>query len=126
MVENKALLKMALRGIAMMHPDDDRWQRLEAASLKQTDEASLRGPVALKEWVVVDQLEQLAAIPTLVVRGANDQFLSTPTVCKHITDNLPDAHYIEIEGATHSPNIETPDEWVKLLKSHLARATGAT
>lgn len=119
MVADKNLLKMALRGIAMMHPDDERWKRLEAASLKQADEASLRGPTALKEWVVVDRLHELAGIPTLVARGAGDQFIATKEVCMKIVENLPGAQYVEIPGATHSPNVEAPDAWVAVLRQHL-------
>jgi pimeloyl-ACP methyl ester carboxylesterase len=120
MVADKNLLKMALRGIAMLHPDDDNWKRLEAASLKQLDEASVRGPVALKEWAVVDRLPELAAIPTLIARGIGDEYLSTKAVCQSILNQLPDAEYVEIPGATHSPNVETPDVWVALLTDHLA------
>lgn len=122
MVENKEVLKMALRGVAMLHPVNEAWQRLEAASLKQRDEASLRGPAALQAWVVVDRLHELAGIPTLVVRGAQDQYLSTQAVCQRILDHLPGARYVEIAAASHSPNVEAPDEWVALLREHLARA----
>jgi pimeloyl-ACP methyl ester carboxylesterase len=122
MVADKSILKMALRGIAMLHPDDDYWKRLEAASLKQADEASLRGPAALMAWVVVDRLSELEGIPTLVARGAGDQFIATEAVCRKITDNLPGATYAEIAAATHSPNVEAPDAWVALLKDHLATA----
>jgi pimeloyl-ACP methyl ester carboxylesterase len=120
MIANKDLLKMALRAIAIKHPDDANWKRLEAASLQQKDEASLRGPAALVEWAVADRLHELAGIPTLIVRGAEDQFISTKAVCQNILDNLPGARYVEIPGASHSANIETPDAWVAVLRDHLA------
>lgn len=120
MVANKDQLKLALRATAINHPDDDNWKRLEATSLKQRDEASLRGPAALQAWAVADRLGELTGIPTLVVRGAEDQFLSTRAVCQHILDNLPGARYLEIPGASHSPNVETPDAWVAALREHLA------
>jgi 3-oxoadipate enol-lactonase len=120
MLANKELLKMALRAIAIKHPDNANWKRLEAASLRQKDEASLRSPAALMSWAVADRLHLLAGIPTLVVRGAEDQFISTKAVCRNILDNLPGARYIEIPGASHSANIETPDAWVAVLREHLA------
>lgn len=123
MVENKELLKMALRGVAMKHPDDENWQRLVEASLKQHDEASLRGVRAVRDWVVVDKLGVLAHIPTLVVRGALDTYLSTEAVAMKIVENLPGAKYQVIENASHSPNVEAPDEWVALLRDHLRLAT---
>ncbi len=120
MVANKEQLKLALRATAIHHPDDDNWKRLEAASLKQKDEASLRGPAALQAWAVADRLGELAGISTVIVRGADDQFLSTHAVCWAILDNLPGARYLEIPGASHSPNVETPDAWVAALLEHLA------
>lgn len=122
LADDRKLLKMALRGIAAMHPDDDNWKRLEAASLKQSDDASRRGPAALMEWVVVNDLPKLGHIPTLVARGTGDAFLSTAEVCQPIVDRIPGAKYVEIDGATHSPNVETPDVWMKLLYEHLDRA----
>jgi pimeloyl-ACP methyl ester carboxylesterase len=119
LVTNKALLKMALRGVAALHPEDDAWRRLEEASLKQRDEASLRGPVALKTWAVVDRLPELAGIPTLVVRGAGDVYLSTEEVAMKTVNGIPGARYEVIAAATHSPNVEAPDAWVTLLRGHL-------
>ena len=120
MIANKDLLKMALRAIAIKHPDNADWKRLEAASLQQKDEASLRSPTALMVWAVADRLHELAGISTLVVRGAEDQFISTKDVCQNILDNLPGSRYIEIPGASHSANVETPDAWVTVLSEHLA------
>ena len=72
---------------------------------------------------MADRLHELASIPTLVVRGAQDQYLSTQAVCQEILDRLPDARYVELPGASHSPNVETPDAWVALLREHLARVS---
>lgn len=121
MIADKTLLKMALRGIAMLHPENDNWKRLEVASLKQSDEASVRGPVALKQWNVVDRLSELEGIPTTVARGVGDEYLSTQAVCQRIVDNLPGAQYVEIPDSTHSPNVENPDAWVAVLQKHLTR-----
>jgi pimeloyl-ACP methyl ester carboxylesterase len=119
MVANKEILKAALRGVAALHPDNDAWKRLEAASLKQRDEASLRGAAALKAWAVVDRLPKLAGIPTTVARGAGDQYLSTEAVAMKIVSAIPGAKYEVIPAATHSPNVENPDAWIAVLKAHL-------
>lgn len=119
MVDDKSILKQALRGIAAMHPDDENWKRIEAASLKQQDIATLHAPEALKDWQVADCLGDLAHIPTTVVRGAGDAYITTKAVCDPILENLPGSTYIEIENATHSPNIEAPDTWVRVLRDHL-------
>ncbi|NDJ87473.1 MAG: alpha/beta hydrolase [Chloroflexi bacterium] len=122
MVADKSLMKMALRGIAAFHPENEAWDRLVAASLKQKDEASLRGIPALQGWVIVDRLNELAGIPTLVVRGEGDSYLATEAVAMKIVENLPGAGYATIPGASHSPNVETPDAFVAILREHLANA----
>jgi len=121
MIANKDLLKAALRGVAALHPENDAWKRLEAGSLKQRDEASLRGVTALKSWVVVDRLPVLAGIPTLVARGSGDLYLSTENVAMKAVNAIPGARYEVLPNATHSPNVETPDAWVALLRHHLDR-----
>jgi pimeloyl-ACP methyl ester carboxylesterase len=36
-----------------------------------------------------------------------------------IVEGVPGARLVEVAEATHSPNIERPDEWVALLRAHL-------
>ena len=122
LANDRQALKSILRGVTAMHPEDDNWHRLGAASLKQTDAATWRLPGALREWSVVDRLPLLGHIPTLVVRGTGDTYLSTPQVCQTIVDRIPGVRFIEIDGATHSPNVETPDIWADILYEHLERA----
>jgi 3-oxoadipate enol-lactonase len=122
LADDRQVLKTVLRGVAAMHPEDDNWRRLEAASLKQTDAATWRLPAALNEWSVVDRLPLLGHIPALVVRGTGDTYLSTPQVCQTIVDRIPGVRFVEIDGATHSPNVETPDSWMEILYEHLERA----
>lgn len=72
LVENKALLKMALRAIAAKHPAEG-WDVLEAASMKQTDAAHYRNVAALKPFNVAARLGELAGVPALVLRGARPE-----------------------------------------------------
>ncbi len=120
LVENKALLKMALRATASAHPEDG-WAFFEAASLLQTDAASLRSPQALFAWNVYDRLGGLAGIPTTVSRGAGDVIVPESVVMDSV-NGIPGAKYEVFEGATHSPNIETPDAFAASLRRHLDAA----
>lgn len=120
MVDNKAVLKMALRMTAAKHPDAG-WNVFEEASLKQTDDASLRSPVALKQWNVAARLGELAGVPTFITRGDGDIIVPEAVVMASV-HGIPGANYEIIPGATHSPNVEMPDAWVALLKRHLATA----
>lgn len=122
MVTDKNILRAALHGIAALHPVDDNWKRLEAASLKQRDDASVRGPAALMAWRIVDWLPTLAGIPTTVARGAGDAYISTEDVAMSVVNAIPGAKYEVIPNATHSPNVENPEAWVALLRRHLEAA----
>ncbi|MBE2194465.1 MAG: alpha/beta hydrolase [Anaerolinea sp.] len=117
LVANKAMLKMALRAVAMKHPQKG-WDYLETESLKQTDAASLRTPQALYAFNVAARLGELGTIPTLITRGVGDMVVPEAIVM-HSVKGIPGAHYVQIADATHSPNVETPDEWVRLLRQHV-------
>lgn len=120
MVENKAILKMALRMTAANHPDEG-WDVLETASLRQQDDASYRTPIALKMWAVDQRLGELDGIPTTVARGVHDSIIPEAVVLAS-AQGIPHAHYEVLHGATHSPNVETPDAFVEVLRAHLDRA----
>ncbi|MFN7209727.1 MAG: alpha/beta fold hydrolase [Aggregatilineales bacterium] len=120
MVQNKAILKAALRMTAANHPDAG-WDVLENAALRQQDAASYRTPVALKQWAVAARLRELEGIPTTVARGINDSIIPEAVVLAS-AQGIPHARYEVIQGATHSPNVEVPDAFVALLRVHLERA----
>lgn len=120
LVENKAILKMALRATASTHPDEG-WEFFEAASMLQTDAASLRSPQALFAWNVYARLGSLAGIPTTISRGAGDVIVPESVVMDSV-NGIPGAKYEVFQGATHSPNIETPDAFAVSLLHHLHSA----
>ncbi|PJF36954.1 MAG: alpha/beta hydrolase [Candidatus Thermofonsia Clade 1 bacterium] len=121
MVENKAILKAALRMTAANHPEAG-WEVLESAGLRQQDAASYRTPIALKQWAVASRLRELDGIPTTVARGVHDSVIPESVVLAS-AQGIPHARYEVIEGATHSPNVEVPDAFVALLRAHLERAS---
>lgn len=116
LVENKAILKMALRATASAHPDEG-WSFFEEASMQQSDAASLRSPAALKQWNVHARLGELAGIPTVVARGEGDIIVPEPVVMDS-ANGIPGAKYETFAGATHSPNIEVPDAFAASLMRH--------
>ncbi|GAB4554478.1 MAG: alpha/beta fold hydrolase [Anaerolineae bacterium] len=120
LVDNKALLKAALRMTAQKHPDEG-WSALEAASMQQTDAASYRTPVALKQWNVAARLGEIGGIPTTIARGEGDTVVPESVVMDSV-NGIPNAVYSVFAGATHSPNVEIPDQFVASLVAHLARA----
>jgi pimeloyl-ACP methyl ester carboxylesterase len=68
----------------------------------------------------VDLWEPLARIPcpTLVVRGAESDILSTE-VAKKMTERLPDGRLVEIPGAGHTVPADRPDDFVRHVRAFL-------
>jgi pimeloyl-ACP methyl ester carboxylesterase len=116
---DRAFLRTALRAVAANVPEAE-WPYFAEASMKQSDEAYIQSGPALLGWNVAARLGELAGLPTLVVRGAADPLIP-PTVAAMIVEGVPGARLVEVAEATHSPNIERPDEWVALLRAHLEK-----
>jgi pimeloyl-ACP methyl ester carboxylesterase len=73
----------------------------------------------------LDQRVQAAAIPLLVIFGAEDQFYDDPSEAAHAYDNVQGARIELIEGAGHSPNMEKPGETARLILGFAAGARAA-
>jgi 3-oxoadipate enol-lactonase len=57
-------------------------------------------------------------VPTLIIVGSEDFFTPLP-VARLMSDNIPGAQLVCIEGAGHLPNMEVPDEFNRALDSFL-------
>jgi pimeloyl-ACP methyl ester carboxylesterase len=69
---------------------------------------------------VVDRLGELAGIPVTVLVGANDAPLLEPSRVMH--DAIPGSELVVIPDTGHTPQEERPDEWLRAIEEHLARA----
>lgn len=67
--------------------------------------ASMDQPQAFDPWVL---FQAFAAIPLLVLRGANSDLLSPETVAK-MRAAKPDMRFAEIPGRGHAPLLDEPD-----------------
>jgi pimeloyl-ACP methyl ester carboxylesterase len=78
--------------------------------------AALRGRAERPDYA--DSLT-LAAVPALVVVGADDSF--TPVSdAEHLHTQLPEATLAGVQGAAHLPNLERPAEFNTILRDFLA------
>lgn len=59
-------------------------------------------------------------VPALVVVGTEDFFTPVP-VAKLMSDNIPGAQLVVIEGAGHLPNMESPEEFNRQLEGFLKK-----
>jgi pimeloyl-ACP methyl ester carboxylesterase len=66
---------------------------------------------------------QAAAIPLLVIFGAQDQFYDDPREAANAYDSVSGARIEIIDGAGHSPNVERPAETARLILGFAADAS---
>lgn len=72
----------------------------------------------------LNQRVQAAAIPLLVIFGADDQFYDDPDEAAQAYDSVQGARIEMIEGAGHSPNVEKPGETARLILDFAAAVGG--
>jgi pimeloyl-ACP methyl ester carboxylesterase len=58
--------------------------------------------------------------PTLVLVGSEDAPFLGPS--ERMARAIPGAHHVVIEGAAHSPQLESPEAWLAAILAHLERA----
>lgn len=72
----------------------------------------------LKDWSVVDRLHRIA-VPTLVLAGEFDE--ATPTSWQPFIAHLPHVEHHLFAGASHTPHLETPEEYFKVVGDFLRK-----
>lgn len=114
-----AMFAMALRAIAPTAPDDDAWRRLVAEGHRQRLAATLGAQDALRDWRPGDALGAIPC-PKLAIGGEHDPLIPPP-VAERAAQAL-GARLVIVAGAGHSPNIEAPGEFARLVFGHIAGA----
>jgi 3-oxoadipate enol-lactonase len=107
----------ALRGMAPSAPDDALWQQLLDEGHQQRREASLATLHALVDWAPGERLKALHGIPSLVVSGEKDM-LSTVEMGQRCASLL-GARHLVMKGVGHSPNLETPRDFLAKWKEFI-------
>lgn len=74
---------------------------------------------AIASYDVTDRLGAIRT-PTRVI-GADRDPVTTPEVTGALADGIPGADHVVLEGAAHIANVARPDEFVRLVREHLAR-----
>lgn len=99
-----------------------RWKQIHA-TIAATTPAGFLGCATAS--LNVDFVPQLPAVrvPTLVVRGADDQG-TPPADNKRIAELIPGARYQEIPAARHFPNVEHPDTFNRIMLGWLETHRG--
>jgi pimeloyl-ACP methyl ester carboxylesterase len=76
---------------------------------------------AMRRYDAGHRLQQLGAIPTLVLSAARDR-IARPAFGRELARAIPGAVYVELQHAGHGVTIHRAGEVNELLAAHLARA----
>lgn len=117
--ENKTFFVGSLKMMAPLAPEDELWTQLVEAGFRQTEDATLKNLPALLEWKPGDSLRAIAA-PKLVISGEHDQLCGGETADR-AAQALGTRHVV-IPNVGHSPNLEAPDEFMRILMTHIQTA----
>jgi len=113
---DRNLFANALKALAPTVPDDEYWQRLVAEGHGQRMEAALRNLPALVAWKPGNSLRE-TGVPSLVIDGDRD-LLTGGDNARRAAEAL-GARRVTLQGTGHSPIIEAPGEFVRLLLEHI-------
>jgi pimeloyl-ACP methyl ester carboxylesterase len=74
--------------------------------------------LACDRFDLVDRLPRIA-VPTLILAGAEDH-LTPPRLARTLADGIPGARLVEIPGAGHFPQLETPEAVSGAIRTFLS------
>jgi pimeloyl-ACP methyl ester carboxylesterase len=111
--------------------DSPSFEQLAASVLLLFPRTDARIRAVVHQWdanLAHDTLDRLPGIdrPITVLVGEQD-ILTPPRQARVVADALPDAHLVLVQGpgSSHSLHVERPDEWLRHVRSHLARCSSA-
>ena len=79
-------------------------------------EFTVIGP--LRQWTIADRLGEID-VPLLLISGEHDEV--RPDVVKVVDDNVPDSEWVLFEGCSHTPHLEAPDRFLRVVEAFLER-----
>jgi L-proline amide hydrolase len=96
----------------------------DAIEADPTVYATLNGPSeftvvgAMRQWTIVDRLGEID-VPLLLISGEHDEV--RPEVVKVVDDNVRDSEWVLFEGCSHTPHLEAPDRFLRVVEAFLER-----
>lgn len=101
---------------------EEVWRRVREIIAAQPAEAIAAASLGMAERA--DSRPDLSRIrvPTLVVTSTGDELIP-PEISSPMTEAIPGARLAVLEGAGHLSNMESPEEFNRLLAAHMRRCT---
>ena len=91
----------------------------EEAGKQTTIEAADNGLVAMKNWIGIDNLENIKN-KTLIIWGDQDKAYNYNQV-ETLNNNIPDSELKIVKGCSHNVHLEKPEEFNKIVVEFLKR-----
>jgi 2-succinyl-6-hydroxy-2,4-cyclohexadiene-1-carboxylate synthase len=102
----------------------DAWWPRQRAKLAAMDPVAFETlGLALTDHASAEERLGEIRCPTLVLVGSEDAPFLAPSA--RMARAIPGAHHVVIEGAAHSPQLESPEAWLDAVLGHLERARRA-
>jgi L-proline amide hydrolase len=79
-------------------------------------EFTVIGP--LRQWNITDRLPEID-VPLLLISGEYDEV--RPDVVRVVDENVPDSEWVLFEGCSHTPHLEAPDRFQRVVEEFLER-----
>jgi pimeloyl-ACP methyl ester carboxylesterase len=120
LTDGRATLASNLVGALLSEPPSPdaaaRLRTMVEATPYETIVASLRG---MRDRQDRTGMLDTISVPTLVISGADDRLMSAEDQAL-MTDTIPNATAVVVDGASHLPSIEKPDETTAALREFLS------
>lgn len=97
--------------------------RLREIQKQRTLETSVDGFVhawgAVRQWAPVTERLREIKVPTLIVVGEHDTAFLRPA--QVLRDSIPGSQMVTIPGASHTPHVEQPEAFTRVLREFLSQ-----
>jgi len=121
-----AILEFYRRYVCRVDPWPDALVRsFDAIAADPTVYGALNGPSEftvigpLREWSIADRLGEID-VPLLLISGEHDEV--RPEVVKVIADGVPGARWELFETSSHTPHLEEPERFLRVVEEFLEEA----
>jgi L-proline amide hydrolase len=121
-----AILEFYRRYVCRVDPWPDALVRsFDAIAADPTVYGALNGPSEftvigpLREWSIADRLGEID-VPLLLISGEHDEV--RPEVVKVIADRVPGARWELFETSSHTPHLEEPERFLRVVEEFLEEA----
>jgi L-proline amide hydrolase len=101
---------------------------MDAVEADPTVYATMNGPSeftvvgTIRDWSITDRLPEIS-VPVLLVSGEHDEV--RPDVVRVMHERLPDSEWVLFQTSSHTPHLEEPERFLRVVEAFLERVERA-